>query len=94
MEIMFVTYPPLNATFAAFAGYQNLGKHNEQLEIGDCSEETLESATEYWLPKLDKLWGQVSPGAQCVKNASLILHGDSLVESASQSLFFALKHCS
>ena len=57
MEIMFVTQPPLNATFAGFAGYQNLvaGKQ-ERLEIGDCSDETLETASEYWLPIIGKLW--------------------------------------
>ena len=86
-----MTNPPLNATFAAFAGYQNLGAGDrERLEIGDCSDETLETATEYWLPKLGILWDELSPGAQCVKNASLILHGDSLVGAASQSLSFLL----
>ena len=57
MEIMVLTNPPLNATFAGFVGYQNSGSEEfERLEIEDCSEETLETASEYWLPKLGKFW--------------------------------------
>ena len=80
LEILIVMTTQIDPSFAEIVGTQISGYEEDDgefLDIGECSEKALESAEEFWLPKIGEDWLLLKPFAQCVRDSSLILQGDS-----------------